>query len=65
MINLTGWLPQPHGTSNSAGAAFEVAEWASIQISSLGIEYEFVPFGVKTLGSWSYSAKNTKNYLNG
>ncbi|KPJ21560.1 hypothetical protein RR48_00093 [Papilio machaon] len=42
----------PHGTNNRAGAACESAEEAkATKYRGLGCEYEFVPFGVETLGS--------------
>ncbi|RVE50536.1 hypothetical protein evm_004763 [Chilo suppressalis] len=46
-----------HGTNNRAGAACEVAEKAkACKYPGLGSEYDFVPFGVETLGPWGPSA---------
>ncbi|RVE48228.1 hypothetical protein evm_007085 [Chilo suppressalis] len=46
-----------HGTNNRAGAACEAAEKAKAsKYRVLGSEYDFVPFGVETLGPWGHSA---------
>ncbi|KPJ21269.1 hypothetical protein RR48_00338 [Papilio machaon] len=47
-----------HETNNRAGAACEAAEKAKAnRYRGLGSEYEFVPFGVETLGPWGSSAR--------
>lgn len=46
-----------HRTSNRAGAAAEAAEvLKKHKYSGLGAEYNFIPFGVETLGPWGPSA---------
>ncbi|RVE50392.1 hypothetical protein evm_004929 [Chilo suppressalis] len=46
-----------HETNNRAGAACEAAEKAKAgKYRGLGSEYDFVPFGVETLGAWGPSA---------
>ncbi|RVE53021.1 hypothetical protein evm_002319 [Chilo suppressalis] len=46
-----------HGTNNRAGAACEATKKAkACKYRSLGSEYDFVPFGVETLGPWGPSA---------
>ncbi|RVE40652.1 hypothetical protein evm_014697 [Chilo suppressalis] len=46
-----------HGTNNRAGAACEAAEKAkACKYRGLDSEYDFVPFGVETLGPWGPSA---------
>ncbi|XP_061713148.1 uncharacterized protein LOC133521996 [Cydia pomonella] len=48
-----------HGTSAKAGAAAEAAEkLKKTKYRGLGTEYNFVPFGVETLGPWGPSAFN-------
>ncbi|CAK1587163.1 unnamed protein product [Parnassius mnemosyne] len=50
-------LSHLHGTNNRAGAACEAAEKAkAFKYRGLGSEYDFVPFGVETLGPWGPSA---------
>ncbi|KPJ20467.1 hypothetical protein RR48_02051 [Papilio machaon] len=50
--------PCRFGTNNRASAACEAAEKAKAnKYRGLGFEYEFVLFGVETLGPWGPSAR--------